>query len=213
MLLSLPEIRSLAREFRGALEVRSFSTRTQELRSFPRNSCSMASLLFGLLLQEQCGFRASCVRFVRGSLREEERENVRHEWLRVRTRTGGWVLVDLTADQFPGVGPRPVMVQYSSVWHDRWRRFKPSPSWSPEWPWSARSLVQHRIRAVGADYRAILHAMGRQERKAVARLLRVAPESRQELERRDAQNSRLVMRALEAAMRGEDPAQTPDTAE
>lgn len=81
----------------------------RHLRDFPRQCCTVASLLLAHHLSDQ-GFQRA--QLVCGDLEQEE-----HCWLEV----DGW-LVDITADQFPCVGDPVIVTRVTDEsWHARLR--------------------------------------------------------------------------------------------
>jgi hypothetical protein len=112
---SIQRVRGIALAFRRALEEHGPESSVSSLRHFPRDSCADAVLLLGAYLFDKGigPFEAVGGRFedcLSGTWYS-------HAWLE---REG--VIVDITADQFPGMS-EPVIVTRDPAWH---RRFQTS---------------------------------------------------------------------------------------
>ncbi|MFI6401477.1 hypothetical protein [Streptomyces sp. NPDC050548] len=103
------EVRSAAAAFRQAI-LACPDTGLISLRDFPHGSCGDASPLLGQFLRDQ-GF--GVWEYVAG---ERGSDQHTHAWL----EQGGWLL-DITADQFPGVRESVVLTQDRS-WHAQFRQ-------------------------------------------------------------------------------------------
>jgi hypothetical protein len=103
--VDLNKIRLAAKRFRSAWERTDLSGFVKNLANFPKNCCHYAEALLGLyLLDEGLGI------FDKGE-GEHPLTGEYHTWLE---RDG--LVIDITADQFPGVVHK-VIVSSSSAWH------------------------------------------------------------------------------------------------
>jgi len=130
-------VSDLARAFRAALETfgpTASGRAVAPLHRFPSGCCSIASCLLARYLYEHDYHDTRCVY---GPLRWDKARA--HEWVRT-----GAVIVDITADQFGWISPRPdaVIVTTCSKFHSRWGRRKQlayAPNWSA-WGWTQAVL-------------------------------------------------------------------------
>jgi hypothetical protein len=106
----LERIRTLATRFRRAIEACGPASLHIGMDRFPRGSCGDATPLLGTFLIEQ-----GCSQFdyMLGHLPCKDPEEIPHShaWLQ-----RGDLVVDITADQFPGIDS-PVIVTEPSPWH------------------------------------------------------------------------------------------------
>ena len=104
-------LRRAAREFRKAVEERGpFPGTFAGLRGFPKGCCKHASFLLARVLDLEFGIDESD--YVWGTAKDGVQGT--HGWLECRGS-----VVDVTADQFPGVGSRVMIVECGkSVFHD-----------------------------------------------------------------------------------------------
>ncbi len=103
----LPAIDACALRFRDAIERSDVRSRPAALVDFPQHSCAVATLLLGSYLFDSGYGRFE---YVVGEYRDEAGWHS-HVWLRQ-----GALVVDITADQFPG-GAGAVVVSRQSAWH------------------------------------------------------------------------------------------------
>ncbi|MGG7539353.1 hypothetical protein [Rhizobium sp. 12,4] len=105
------ELVRAAAAFRAAIEQTPSAELTVTMQDFPHGACGDATLLLGYFLKT-LGF--GTFDYVLGLREDEEGEQYSHAWLRQ-----GNVIVDITADQFPGKSP--VIVTEETRWHDEFQ--------------------------------------------------------------------------------------------
>lgn len=104
----MEELTKAAAVFRAAIEQTRAEKLPITLQAFPAGACGDATVLLGYYLKTQ-GF--GTFDYVLGMREDADGERYSHAWLRQ-----GGVIVDITADQFPGNAP--VIVTHASSWHD-----------------------------------------------------------------------------------------------
>lgn len=102
--LDLDHLKEVVSQFRRAIEACDQAHLPSAFQDFPAGSCGDTTLLLAKFL-EQNGF--GHFDYVFGT-----QEGKTHAWLQ-KAR----LVVDITADQFADMD-RPVIVEYSSAWHD-----------------------------------------------------------------------------------------------
>src|SRR5512138_1093508 len=105
----LQELQTLARDFRGAIELSRAQRAAPVLPYFPEGACRLVSRLLALHLTRHGTWPADALRFVSGHVPGTD-AYVRHTWLAVDD-----VVVDLTADPF---GEPPVIAGPPTAFHD-----------------------------------------------------------------------------------------------
>ena len=105
----LNNLRTLAADFRAAIERSRAEHATPALPHFPEGACRLVSRLFALHLIQRDSRPTEGLRFFSGHVPGQE-PYVRHTWLAVDD-----VIVDLTADPF---GEPPVVVGAPTAFHD-----------------------------------------------------------------------------------------------
>ncbi|MBD9638475.1 hypothetical protein IB277_19415 [Ensifer sp. ENS07] len=103
----MDELAKAAGAFRAALENTPRAALPVTLQEFPNGACGDATLLLGTYLKT-LGFGTFDYVLGRG---EDNGETYSHAWLRQ-----GNIIIDITADQFPG--QEPLIVTGASPWHD-----------------------------------------------------------------------------------------------
>ncbi len=105
----LETIERIAEALRSAMEVADFSKNCgSSLRNFPRECCNYASDLLLIFFAES---RVDGFTSVLGSRPDTDKLDAGHVWVQ-----RGDLVVDITADQFPGQNLKPVIVG-ESEWH------------------------------------------------------------------------------------------------
>lgn len=104
----MDELANAAAAFRAAIERTPAAQLPIGLQGFPKGACGDATDLLGYYLKTQ---GLGTFDYVSGEGWDEDGEWFSHAWLRQ-----GNVIVDITADQFPGKAP--VIVTDASPWHD-----------------------------------------------------------------------------------------------
>jgi hypothetical protein len=131
------DLRGAAAAFRAALEEHGPGLRLRGLHGFPKGACGHASRLLGQYFRD-------------GGLGEWDLVSA---WTEDHMKTHAWLLpdgllVDITADQFPGVA-EPVVVARASAWHD--------DAWAGRRTWSDRvGLSAYRPQDGAAEDYALL---------------------------------------------------------
>lgn len=104
----MDELTRAAAAFRAAIEQTPAAKLPIGLQAFPTGACGDTTDLLGYYLKSQ-GF--GTFDYVSSEGWDDDGEWYSHAWLRQ-----GSVIVDITADQFPGKAP--VIVTDASPWHD-----------------------------------------------------------------------------------------------
>ncbi|ULJ74490.1 hypothetical protein [Rhizobium gallicum] len=104
----MDELAKAADVFRAAMENTPRTKLPITLQEFPHGACGDATLLLGYHLRS-LGF--GTFDYVSGEGTDEDGEWYSHAWLRQ-----GDIIIDITADQFPG--QPAVIVTDNSPWHD-----------------------------------------------------------------------------------------------
>ena len=104
----LNNLRTIAADFRDAIERSRAEHATPALPYFPEGACRLTSRLFALHLMQRASGPIEGLRFCSGHVPGQE-PYVRHTWLAIDD-----VIVDLTADPF---GKAPVVVGALTAFH------------------------------------------------------------------------------------------------
>lgn len=85
-------------------------------RTFPKGACGDTCLLLGQVLHDE-GFKGA--EYVCGNKYREDGKSYSHAWLRY-----GGLIIDITADQFPEVESKVIVIN-ESEWHEQWEEDRP----------------------------------------------------------------------------------------